>query len=87
VGSTLALSLALADGKTAPSTLMRRIAFRRRLVRIGEPPKSRLPHAEWDALLRRTGWSMATEVEPRALDPGAGFGSRLVTAAVAEPSG
>jgi methyltransferase (TIGR00027 family) len=80
--STLALSLALEDATATPAAVLRRLAFRRRLVRLGEPPRTRLPRDGWETLLRRAGWSIQAEVEPRSLDPDAGSGSSLLVTAV-----
>jgi methyltransferase (TIGR00027 family) len=81
--SVLALSLGLRERNVSPSAAMRRVRFRRRLERIGEPPRTRLGRDEWDALLGRTGWTIDRVVDPRghAANAPAG-GSRLVTAGV-----
>lgn len=81
--SLLALSLGLRDRTATPAAAIRRAAFRRRLVRIGEPPRTRLDRAEWDALLARAGWVIDDSSDPRARDPkGPVGGSLLVTAGV-----
>lgn len=81
VRSTLALSLGLEDRAATPAARLRRAAFRRRLVRIGEPARTRLAHDGWETLLRQAGWSIESEVEPRALDPEAALGSSLLVTA------
>jgi methyltransferase (TIGR00027 family) len=79
--SRLALSLALEDRSATPAAMLRRVAFRRRLVRIGEPPRTRLSRVAWESLLQGAGWSIQEEIEPRSLDPEAGLGSSLLVAA------
>lgn len=85
--STLASSLAIDNGRVSPAAALRRVAFRRRLVELGEPPRSRLRRDEWETLLRAGGWSIEGEVDPRSLDPEAALGSSLlVTAGAVESS-
>ena len=80
-GSTLALSLGLRDHGGGPLATARRAAFRRRLVRIGEPPRTRLTRAEWEGLLAATGWAIESTADPHAPGrQGLGGGSLLVAA-------
>jgi methyltransferase (TIGR00027 family) len=81
-GSTLAASLALEERGGSPASALRRVAFRRRLVRIGEPPRTRLGLTAWRARFGRTGWSMEREIDPHSIDPEAHGGSSLLVTAV-----
>jgi O-methyltransferase involved in polyketide biosynthesis len=84
--ATLALSIAVRD-RALPNPLAaaRRAAWNQRLRQIGEPPRTRLPRVEWDALLLSTGWAPVGAVDPHELDPEATPGGALLLTAEGVP--
>jgi methyltransferase (TIGR00027 family) len=84
--ATLAMSLAVRDRAFVdPVAAARRAAWQRRLRELGEPPRTRLRRAEWDALLTRCGWIPERAVDPHDLDPLAMPGGALLMTAVPVP--
>jgi methyltransferase (TIGR00027 family) len=80
--AALALSIAVRGRTRAnPLAAARRAAWNQRLRQIGEPPRTRLPRAEWDALLLSTGWAPVSAVDPHELDPEASPGGTLLLTA------
>ena len=83
--ATLALSIAVRDEALANAGVAaRRAAWDQRLRRIGEPPRTRLRRAEWDALLAATGWVPVRAVDPHEIDPEVSPGGALLV--TAEPA-
>jgi O-methyltransferase involved in polyketide biosynthesis len=81
--AVLALSIAVRD-RTDPVAPARRAAWEERLRGLGEPARTRLRRAEWDALLGATGWVPARAVDPHEIDPQAAPGGALLM--TAEPA-
>jgi O-methyltransferase involved in polyketide biosynthesis len=86
VDATLALSLARRDRVVAdPAAAARRAVLHHRLRRIGEPPRTTLGRAEWEARLASTGWAIDRAVDPNTIDPEATAGGALLV--TAKPAG
>lgn len=84
--AALALSIAVRDHAPAtPLAAARRAAWNERLRQIGEPPRTRLRRAEWDALLAKTGWVVVSAVDPHELDAKASPGGALLVTAEPVP--
>jgi methyltransferase (TIGR00027 family) len=87
--ATLALSVGLRDRVVAdPAAAARRAILHQRLRRLGEPSRTTLSRAAWEAILATTGWEPERAVDPDEIDAEAPSGGALfLCAQPAEPEG